>query len=112
MSEFKKKFQIKDKQILNKSERKKFINLISTKLSLNEEMIEKLFPAKTKINRIKLMGSNTLIYTNESNEPLFYDDHSKSDIFPTLYALKIFPNMLPTLRCPKAVLEFLRKGLK
>ena len=95
MSEFKKNIQAKDKQILNKSERKKFLNQLITKFNLNEELIEKLFPAKSKINRIKLMGSNTLVYTDQSNQPLFYDDHSKSDLFPTLYALKIIPHLLP-----------------
>lgn len=95
MSEFKKEFKVKDKQVLNKSERKKFIQSLSV-FNLNEQQIDKLFiSSKSNITRYKLMGTNTLIYTNELNQPLFFDHHSKNDLYPTIYTLKTFPNLLP-----------------
>ncbi|KAL6770629.1 hypothetical protein ACKKBF_B32020 [Auxenochlorella protothecoides x Auxenochlorella symbiontica] len=65
--------------------------------SLSEDQLSDLFSSKTRITLSKL-NNRSLVYGIEGGDPLFFDPTGHGDrLFPTVYTLARFPDMLEKL---------------
>ncbi|KAL6769698.1 hypothetical protein ACKKBG_A32020 [Auxenochlorella protothecoides x Auxenochlorella symbiontica] len=65
--------------------------------SLSEDQLSDLFSSKARITLSKL-NNRSLVYGSEGGDPLFFDPTGHGDrLFPTVYTLARFPDMLEKL---------------
>lgn len=116
---FVKPVKTKSNTQIKSTERKKICAKIGAKFNISEDDLSKLFPNKGTMNQLKLVAHNgqaVSVYTNDKR-PMFFEiskgpDDSVTDqqLFPTVYALWILPDMVPVFTTHAAVLPRLAAG--
>ncbi|KAH9498457.1 Eukaryotic translation initiation factor 2D [Bulinus truncatus] len=108
---FLKPFRIKTQTSVKTSDRKKLRADIQRNFpSLKEDDLQKLVPLKEEMSLIKINthgDENIVVYTVGKNPILF---ENFKTLYPTVYTLWQFPEILPTFRTWPPVFEKLQKG--
>lgn len=115
---FIKPFRIKSNTQIKSTERKKIRNKIESVFKVNEDDLNKLFPAKSTLNQLKLIThseDHVIVYTCD-RRPLFFEcplpgaTSEKTVLAPTVYALWILPELVPYFSTHPPVLPRLANG--
>lgn len=98
------------KHALGGKDVKKFHNDVLKKYpALSDDVWRELFPEKV-VWFLKL-NSGTLVWKNAEDNPIFFDPSGHLDVLvPTLYALSILPEMVPSVRTNSFVSETMLRG--
>lgn len=115
---FIKPFKTKSNTQIKSTERKRLRSKIETTFKTNEDDLNKLIPNKSSLNLLKLIshsGELIIVYTCD-RRPLFFeigsddDDSRNCTLLPTVYAMWILPNLVPSFTTHAAVLPRLAGG--
>lgn len=115
---FIKPFKLKSNTQIKSTERKRLRSRIETTFKINEDDLNKLLPSKSTLNLLKLIlysGELITVYTCD-RRPLFFeiglddDDSRNSTLLPTVYAMWILPDIIPSFTTHPAVLPRLAGG--
>ncbi|XP_005101830.1 eukaryotic translation initiation factor 2D [Aplysia californica] len=108
---FLKPFRVKTQTSVKSSDRKKLrSDILNQYPCLTEQDVATLVPNKEEMSATKICTSgddNVLVYSVAKN-PIFYDIFKR--LYPTVYTLWQFPEMLPTFRTWPPVFSKLQKG--
>ena len=116
---FTKAFRIKSSSQMKNSDKKKFKAEIRKKFSylsdpsVDEDALNDLLPNKGEIIVTKIEtfdGDSVLLYQKDKNLTLFFELIKDKIIFPSLWTLWQYPQMLPTLTTSSVVLSRLANG--
>ena len=112
-------FRIKSSSQMKNSDKKKFKAEIRKKFSylsdpsVDEDALNDLLPNKGEIIVTKIEtfdGDSVLLYQKDKNLTLFFELIKDKIIFPSLWTLWQYPQMLPTLTTSSVVLSRLANG--
>lgn len=115
---FIKPFKQKSNTQIKSTERKKLRSKVEATFHLGEDDLNKLMPNKATLNQLKLItygGQTVTVYTCD-RRPMFFEigsddsDTRDSTLLPTVYAMWILPNIVPTFTTHAAVLPRLAGG--
>lgn len=115
---FIKPFKTKSNTQVKSTDRRKIRQSITSAFSVTEDELNQLFPSKCTVNSIKIIansGQQVTVYTCDKR-PLFFeisfdaDNLTKATLLPTVYALWILPEIVPTFTTHAAVLPRLAGG--
>lgn len=115
---FIKPFKTKNNTQVKSTDRRKIRQNITSAFGVTEDALNQLFPSKCTINSIKIIANNGqqgTVYTCDKR-PLFFelnfdaDNLTKTTLLPTVYALWILPELVPTFTTHAAVLPRLAGG--
>ncbi|MGH0161859.1 UNVERIFIED_CONTAM: hypothetical protein FKN15_061696 [Acipenser sinensis] len=108
---FAKPFRVKSNIAIKGSDRRKLKADISTAFPiLSAEQISELIPNKEELNVVKIYthkGDSVTLYVLHRN-PIFFEVERK--LYPTVYTLWLFPDLLPVFTTWPAVLQKLAGG--
>lgn len=107
---FLKPFRIKSNTAIKGSERKKIRAAILEKYNITDEDAAVIIPNKETMSVMKVFthsGSTVFIYQLAEN-PVFFE--VENHIYPTVYLLWLYPELLPAFETWPPVLENLKKG--
>ncbi|MGH0174976.1 UNVERIFIED_CONTAM: hypothetical protein FKN15_069634 [Acipenser sinensis] len=108
---FAKPFRVKSNIAIKGSDRRKLKADISTAFPvLSAEQISELIPNKEELNVVKIYthkGDSVTLYVLHKN-PIFFEVERK--LYPTVYTLWLFPDLLPVFTTWPAVLQKLAGG--
>uniref|UniRef100_A0A3P8SVB3 Eukaryotic translation initiation factor 2D n=1 Tax=Amphiprion percula TaxID=161767 RepID=A0A3P8SVB3_AMPPE len=108
---FAKAFRVKSNTVIKGSDRRKLKADISAAFpSLSADELSELIPNKEELNVVKIYahkGEAVTVYVLHKN-PLFFELEKR--LYPTVYVLWRYPNLLPTFRTWPPVLEKLIGG--
>ncbi|KAL4422679.1 hypothetical protein ABPG75_008876 [Micractinium tetrahymenae] len=71
-------------------------NVLKAFPSVTEEELGALLPSKQGLVQAKL-SNRCVVYSLEGGNPLFFDPDGRGGLLPTVYALAVLPQLLPTL---------------
>lgn len=114
---FVKPFKTKSNTQIKSTERKKLRTKIENAFKLSDDDLNKVLSTKSTLNHLKVIlhsGQTAIVYTSD-RRPMFFEfspsgDETKSIILPTVYALWILPELVPTFTTHAAVLPRLAGG--
>ncbi|KAF7655650.1 hypothetical protein LDENG_00053060 [Lucifuga dentata] len=108
---FAKPFRVKSNTVMKGSDRRKLRADIATAFpSLSAEQLSQLLPNKEELNVVKIYahkGDSVTLYVLHKN-PLFFEMEKR--LFPTVYMLWLYPDLLPTFTMWPPVLQKLIGG--
>lgn len=108
---FEKAFRVKSNTVIKGSDRRKLKSEISAAFpSLSPDHVSELVPNKDELNVVKIYshkGDAVTFYVLHKN-PIFFQ--LEKQLYPTVYALWRYPEMLPALKTWPAVLQKLAGG--
>lgn len=116
---FVKPFKTKSNTQIKSTERKKLRTKIECAFNnpLSDDDLNKVLPPKSTLNHLKIIlhsGQMATVYTCD-RRPMFFEfspsgDETKSILLPTVYALWILPDIVPTFTTHPPVLPRLAGG--
>lgn len=110
---FLKAYRVKSNIQMKGSDKKKFKAELRKKFpQLTDDILNDLLPTKDEVVLSKIYtfnGDSVLVYTHQKN-PLFFELEKDKVIFPTVYTLWKFPDLLPSFPTWPLVLPKIANG--
>lgn len=110
-------FKTKGNTRIKSSERKKLRAKIASAFNLSEDGLNAVLPGKSSLHQLRLIlhsKQTAVVYTCDYR-PMFFEfclgrDETKCVILPTVYALNISTNLVPTFTTQPDVISRLTSG--